>query len=140
MMKLNVDFSELHQAAARMTNTATDEKARNLDHVRNIARDIEEGMTFAEAGMDHEEHGCEPDDQISGFDYLSDALDIEYIIASDRETVLGARVLVAFGGPNIWIDTRKQIVELFWWGDYACAECHADAMDIQGAIEELYNC
>jgi len=124
-----------------MTNTATDNKARNLEHVRNIARDIEEGVTYAEAGIDHEEHGSEPDDQIrSGFDYLSDALDIEYIIASDRETVLGARILVAFGGPNIWIDTRKQLVELFWWGDYACAEYHTDAMDIQGAIEELYHC
>ena len=123
-----------------MTNTATDDKARNLAHVRNIARDIEQGMTYAEAEMDHEENGCEPDDQISGFDYLMDALDIEYIIASDRKTVLGARILVAFGGPNIWIDTRKQIVELFWWGDYASAEYHTDAMDIQGTIEELYNC
>ena len=123
-----------------MTNTATDEKARNLAQVRSIARDIEEGMTFAEAEMDHEDRGCEPDDQIDGFDYLSDALDIEYIIASDRTTVLGARILVAFGGPNIWIDTRKQIVELFWWGDYACAEYHTDAMGIQDAIEEIYHC
>lgn len=124
-----------------MANTANSVTTNeNLEHVRKIARQIEEGITFAEAEMDHEEHGCDPDDHISGLDYLDDALDIEYIIASDRETVLGARILVAYGGPNIWIDTRKQIVELFWWGDYACAEYHTDAMDIQGAIEELYNC
>ena len=52
----------------------------------------------------------------NGFDYLTDALDINYIINGDK-TYKGARILVAFGGPNIWIDTFNQQVEGYWWGE-----------------------
>lgn len=33
-----------------------------------------------------------------------DVLDVEWILTSDKE-LKGARLLVAFGGLNIWIDT-----------------------------------
>ena len=106
------------------------------NHVNNIANDLTSGMTYEECGMDHEEHGCEPDDFISGFDYLSDMLDIEYTISSDGN-FLGARILVAFGGPNIWIDTRHERVEGYWWGDSAFAD-FTDEMDLHGVCRELY--
>ena len=112
------------------------EKADLQNHVNNIANDLTSGMTYEECGMDHEEHGCEPNDQISGFDYLSDMLDIEYTISSDGN-FLGARILVAFGGPNIWIDTRHERIEGYWWGDSAFAD-FTDAMDLHGACRELY--
>ena len=76
---------------------------------------------------------------MSGYDYLSDALDIEYIVSSKKE-YLGARVLVAFGGPNIWINTRTQQVEGYWWGDKAILSYNTDAMDIDTALNDLYNC
>lgn len=75
----------------------------------------------------------------SGYDYLSDVLDIEYIVDSKKE-YLGARVLVAFGGPNIWINTRTQQVEGYWWGSSCIWSYHSDAMDIDSALSDIYNC
>ena len=91
------------------------------DQVNNIAHTIQYGMTFEEAGMNAEEFGSEPHDLISGHDYLADALEINYVVSQDAQ-YLGARILVAFGGPNIWIDTRAGFVEGHWWGDSASGQ------------------
>jgi hypothetical protein len=80
-----------------------------------------------------------PGEMLSGYDYLSDVLDIEYIVNSKKE-YLGARILVAFGGPNIWINTRTQQVEGYWWGSSSIWSYSEDAMDIDSALEDLYNC
>ena len=77
-------------------------------------------------------------EEFSAFDYLQDALDIEYIVNSKRE-YLGARVLVAFGGPNIWVNTRTGTVEGHWWGDSATAS-FTDSIGLDDALSELYNC
>lgn len=108
-----------------MSNTNQD----LLNHVQDIARRI------SEADFDRNDDG----DECSAFDYLQDALDIEYIVASDRKTLLGARVLVAFGGPNIWVNTRTNTVEGHWWGDSASAS-FTDSIGLQDALEELYSC
>lgn len=123
-----------------MTNQLkTDDKLLIKQHVLSIVEGLENGITYASCGMDHEEHDADRDDIISGFDYISDVLDIEYTISSEGQ-YLGARVLVAFGGPNIWIDTRRQTVEGAWWDDYYTESYHTDVMDIDGACEELYSC
>tara|TARA_B110000114_G_C14723749_1_gene250330 strand:- start:6 stop:431 length:426 start_codon:yes stop_codon:yes gene_type:complete len=75
----------------------------------------------------------------SGFDYIADVLDFNYIINSDR-TYKGARLLVAFGGPNIWVDTSTNTVTGGWWGDSYSATYSRDEMDIDGACEELFGC
>lgn len=46
-------------------------------------------------------------------DYLNDVLDIEYTCSATLE-YLGAKIYVTLGGPNIWIDTRKGVVEGVW--------------------------
>ena len=114
----------------------TNEKADLQNHVNNIANELTRGMTYEQADMDHEEHGCEPSDQISGFDYLTAVLDIEYTISNDG-LFLGARILVSYGGPGIWINTRHERVEGYWWGDSAFAD-FSDDMDLHGACRELY--
>lgn len=75
---------------------------------------------------------------MSGFDYIRDALDIEYIINSDR-SFKGARILVCFGGPNIWINTATDTVEGYWWGD-TCHMSYKDNIEIHEAAAELYAC
>jgi len=47
--------------------------------------------------------------------------------------------LVAFGGPNIFVDTERGIVEGFWWGDYAKASFD-DNIGLDDALNDLYNC
>lgn len=86
----------------------------------------------------NEDRDVENEGEFSAFDYLQDALDIEYIVDRDGE-YLGARVLVAFGGPNIWINTRTKTVEGYWWSDRA-ESSFEDNLGLDDALEELWNC
>ena len=121
------------------TTEKTEDQNLLKQHVLGIVEGLENGVTYDHCGMDHEDYNADKDDTINGFDYVSDVLDIEYTISSEGE-YLGARLLVAFGGPNIWIDTRRQIVEGAWWGDHHVERYHTDAMDIDYACNELFSC
>ena len=73
------------------------------------------------------------------YDYFEDALDVEYIVGSDR-TYRGVRVMVACGGPNIFVDTMEKAVTLFWWTDRARYYLSSDAVDaVDECFEELWN-
>lgn len=98
-----------------------------------------EGATENEDGTWVDEDGEEVDlTPPSAMDWLEDALDIEYIVGSDRR-YLGARVLVTCGGPNIWVNTRTRTVEGYWWTDHAEAS-FTDNLGLDQALEELWNC
>jgi len=98
--------------------------------VQHIADTLTNGFDEDELNVDGE--------QMSAFDYLQDALDIEYIVNGKGE-YLGARVLVAFGGPNIWVNTRTNTVEGHWWSD-SCTASFTDNIGLDDALEELWNC
>jgi hypothetical protein len=100
------------------------------NHVQSIADTLSNG--FADAELNYE------DEPMSALDYLQDALDIEYIVNSKGE-YLGARVLVAFGGPNIWVNTRTSTVEGAWWSDRAEAS-FTDNIGLDDALSELWAC
>ena len=74
------------------------------------------------------------------FDYFNDMLDIDYVV--DREKHFkGARIMVTCGGPNIFIDSYRGIVELFWWTEHASAEIPADLCDeINDIFRDYYYC
>ena len=99
-----------------------------LDRVQHIANTIESG-----------EYETDNEEGPNGFDYLEDVLDIQYIVSSEKK-YLGARVLVAFGGPNIWINTQTKTVEGYWWDESAFASYYEDEIGIDEALEELWNC
>jgi hypothetical protein len=86
----------------------------------------------------NEGRDIENEGEFSAFEYLEDALDIEYIVSSKKE-FLGARVLVAFGGPNIWINTRTNTVEGHWWGDKASAT-FVDNFGLNEVLEDMFYC
>jgi hypothetical protein len=112
------------------TQAEVTEENRLRSHVQQIVHNIEHGFPD-EIGED--------DQPFSAFDYLQDALDIEYVVSSKKE-YLGARVLVAFGGPNIWINTRTKQVEGYWWGDKCILSYDDDALGLDDALSELFNC
>ena len=73
-------------------------------------------------------------------DYFSDFYDIDYVIGSDKK-YKACRVLVAFGGPNIYIDTWDRQVQLEWWGEHAEAYIPNDLCEqIDEFFEMLYEC
>lgn len=74
------------------------------------------------------------------WDYFDDFLDIDYITNHKKE-YKACRVLVAYGGPNIYIDTYSGAVELYWWSDRARFPLRRDTMDqIDEWAEDFYNC
>jgi len=109
----------------------TDNGLRRM--VENIARQLTEGLDQEDAA-DYAENG----EEFTAWDYLRDALDINWILNNDR-TYKGARVLVAFGGPNIWIDTVNEQVEGYWWGDKWIVS-YNDAIELDSTLEQLFNC
>ena len=117
-------------------------------HVLSIIADIEQGRqceSCTECGADLGKSSFCPEcetrnpDILSGFDYIADVLDVNWILDSHRE-FKGARLLVAFGGPNIWINTDTQTVEGHWWGESFTASYSRDEMDIEGACSEWFGC
>lgn len=127
----------------------------NREHCKRIAEELEEyaeGLVYTcpECGsictIEEDENddgetiyktscGCcledEPDEQLSVLDFIQDAYDIEYRVGSDRE-YRSVKIMVACGGPNIYIDTARRLVTLHWWTDYAeypISSTACDALD-----------
>lgn len=79
-------------------------------------------------------------EQLSIWDYLNDVFDIEYRIGSDKE-LRSVQIMVACGGPNIYIDTATRAVELYWWTERASYPISIDAAEeINWWAMELYQC
>ena len=52
----------------------------------------------------------------------------------------GFAILVTFGGPNIWINTKDRQVEGYWWGDNFTLPYNNDEMGIHDCEIELIGC
>ena len=80
-------------------------------------------------------------DFVSMYDYFeNNVYDIEYRINSSKE-FKSVRLMVAGGGPNIFIDTSEHAVKLYWWTDRAEYPLESDVCNsINEMFEELYNC
>ena len=68
-----------------------------------------------------------------------DIYDIEFTVDSNLDFKSG-RLMIACGGPNIFVDSRSGSVDLYWWLDEAhwflSSDCRAD---LDSYLEELYN-
>ena len=75
-----------------------------------------------------------------GAKFLDDynCLDIQYIFDKDKK-YLGSRVLVAFGGPNIWIHTQFREVQGYWWNEKATAQYYHDSDELDELAQEYYD-
>ena len=64
--------------------------------------------------------------------------DIEFSVDSNLQ-FRSARVMIACGGPNIYINSRSGSVDLYWWEDeehwYLSPDCKTA---VQNYFEELY--
>jgi hypothetical protein len=119
----------MHMLTGKGNTMSALEKTDLQNHVQSIADTLTSG-TLEPRDFDGEE--------ADAMDWLEGVLDMEYIVNSKKE-YLGARVLVAFGGPNIWVDTRRGVVEGYWWGQYAEAS-FKDNLGIDDALQCLWSC
>lgn len=77
-------------------------------------------------------------EEATALDYLEDALDIEYRVNANRE-YKSAEILVGFGGPNVWIDTKTATVNVAWWSETVSRSIPREFTDaLDEALEELF--
>ena len=70
--------------------------------------------------------------------FMDGVYDIRYIV--DREKrYLGAELLVAGGGPTIWVNLESMYVEGYWGGDKV-QEPFRDNLGLDNYCEEIYGC
>ena len=77
--------------------------------------------------------------QIGGVhDFMEGVYDIEWITYNDK-SYKAARLLVAGGGPNIWVNLQDMNVEGYWGSDRVI-EPFIDNMNLDEYPEELHGC
>lgn len=138
--------------------TLPPKRDENREWCKRIADDLDdyiEGRVFKcpECGEiitvsdDREKHLCscgyiddiDEFEQLGIYDYLEDVYDIEYRIGTDKQ-LRSVQIMVACGGPNIYIDTASKRVELYWWTERADYPLSSNAVaSIDDWAEELYN-
>lgn len=109
------------------------------EHAESVAQgirdNVESGYPF---GKDEEREQYGEQAELSAYDYLEDALDIVYSVDSNR-VYRGARVLVSWGGPNVYIDTNTNALEVYWGSDTATRYLPAAFIDaLDEALLELW--
>ena len=69
-------------------------------------------------------------------EWMNDVYDIEWITYRDG-SYKAARLLVAGGGPVIWVNTQTGTVDGYWWGDH-CKCPFADNLGLDEYLEDLH--
>ena len=91
------------------------------EQLRRMVRDIADSITSGEE---------------DAAKWMEDTYDIRYLLDSSRR-FLGAEILVAGGGPTIWVDTfREQVTG--WRGTDRVQWDYQDNMGLNDYMEEIY--
>lgn len=121
----------------------------------NYANSIADELWTLDSSGDIFPHDCERDeaerektpceeapecmDDLGAWGYLRDVLDIEYRVGSDRQ-YRSAKVLIAFGGPNAWIDTDTQELIVYWDERVTRPIPEQFCTELDEYLEELFSC
>jgi len=70
--------------------------------------------------------------------WMEDVYDIEWITHQDK-SYKAARLMVAGGGPNIWVNLQTNTVDGYWGGD-KCSWGFVDNIGLDDYLEELHAC
>ena len=132
--------------AAEGTTTDTKEEDHTMSTTANELKKYVDGIAadlrrlYEADPTDEEREAAEENgDACDLYSYFTDVLDIEYTISS-RGDYLGARIAVALGGPNIYIDTREGYVKGYWGTDREEAWIPSEICEeIDGIMEEYYD-
>ena len=77
-------------------------------------------------------------EEVTASSWMEGVYDIRYIV--DREKrYLGAELMVAGGGPTVWVNLDTKYVEGYWGGDKVL-EPFTDNLGLDEYLEELYAC
>ena len=103
------------------------------EQLRRMCKNIAESISSPEMITD-EETGEKRQETAS--DWMKDVYDIRYIV--DREKrYFSAELLVAGGGPTIWVSLNEMEVQGYWGGDRVNVP-FADNLGLDDYCEEMY--
>ena len=129
-----------------------EEHRQHLLGIAHTIRDIAEGTLYKLDGeyvtdgemaslIEAGKNGEDEFEQVSIYDYLSDVLDATYYTTGRNGEYKGVRLLLAYGGPNVYLDTYSRTLELYWWNESATVDLLPNEADEVDAMwSELYNC
>ena len=112
-------------SAVKKKSETCEEQLRRM--CKNIADDITDGLKI---------------DDISGQETVSQWMEHVYSkewITHEDHSYKAARLLVAGGGPNIWVNLHTDTVDGYWWGDH-CKHSFDDNIGLNDYLEELHSC
>ena len=121
---MEVKFEESGTPLKRSKNRKGETCEQQL---RRMVRDIADEITAGNP---------EGKDSKTASAWMENTYDIRYLVDRDK-SFLGAEILVAGGGPTIWVDTfREQVTG--WWGSDRVQWYFQDNLDPNGYCEEMY--
>ena len=128
MIKAGEDLKKLKKKSEgkhRYPTVRTEETCE--EQLRRMCKEIAEDITTGN-----------PDDKDSrtASAWMEDVYDIEWITFKDG-SYKAARLLVAGGGPTIWVNVKTDEVEGYWAGDH-CTEAFQDNLGLHAYLEELH--
>ena len=101
------------------------------EQLRRMCKNIADSITNP---VDNSEHGKDA----SVASWMDGVYDIEWITHQDH-SYKSARLLVAGGGPNIWVNLLGNTVDGYWWGDH-CKVPFSDNLGLDEYLEDLHAC
>ena len=105
------------------------------EQLRRMCRSIADSIDTPEMITD-EETGEKRTETAS--DWMEGVYDIRYLVDREKK-YLGAQLMVAGGGPTIWVNTWTKEVEGYWGGDRV-TWFFQDNLGLDDYCEEMYNC
>jgi len=104
------------------------------EQLRRMCKNIAEEISAGPEQVDI--HTGEDREEVTASSWMEGVYDIRYIV--DREKrYLGAELLVAGGGPNIWVNLDTKYVEGYWGSDKVL-EPFTDNLGLDDYCEEMY--
>ena len=101
------------------------------EQLRRMCKNIADSITNP---VDNSEHGKDA----SVASWMDGVYDIEWITNRDH-SYKAARLMVAGGGPTIWVNLLGNTVDGYWWGDH-CKVSFEDNIGLDEYLEDLHAC
>tara|TARA_B100000029_G_scaffold486184_1_gene540287 strand:+ start:361 stop:738 length:378 start_codon:yes stop_codon:yes gene_type:complete len=115
--------------------TALKKKSETCEEqLRRMCKNIANGISEPQEITD-EETGEKRTETAS--DWMEDVYDIEWITHRDH-SYRAARLLVAGGGPTIWVNTLTDNVEGYWWGCDKVSLVFFDNIGLDDYLREMH--
>ena len=113
---------------AKRKEETCEEQLRRM--CKNIAEEISAGPEQVNI------HTGEDREEVTASKWMEDVYDIRYLVGSDKK-YLGAQLMVAGGGPTIWVNTWTSEVEGYWGGDRV-TWAYQDNIGLDDYCQEMY--